>query len=258
MSIVSVAILARRFAVSSPPPAADRLGRLADFAFRRRRTVLVAWIAGLVAAFAATALAGDWSADYSTPGSESRAAAELLKERFPQQSPDTVDVVWQAPAGAGTPAVRARIDRLVAQSRGLEGIGGSAGSAQISRDGTIGVLRIGLDELPGGVPDSTGKTMIDLAQRAGGDGLRVELDGQIIANAQRGAISSEAVGILIAALVLLLTFGSLPGCRWPRRCSGSGSPPRSSGCSPRSRRCPTGRRRSPRCSASAWGSTTRC
>jgi RND superfamily putative drug exporter len=201
--------------VPSPPPSPGRLARLADFAFRRRRTVLVAWIAGLVAAFGATALAGDWSADYSTPGSESRAAAELLKERFPQQSPDTVDVVWQSPAGAGTPAVRARIDRLVAQSRGLEGIGSSASAAQISRDGTIGVLRIGLDELPGAVPDSTGKTMIDLAQRAGGDGLRVELDGQIIANAQQGAISSEAVGIMIAALVLLLTFGSLVAAGLP-------------------------------------------
>jgi hypothetical protein len=37
----------------------------------------------------------------------------------------------------------------------------------------------------------------------------------MIANAQQGAISSEAVGIMIAALVLLLTFGSLVAAGLP-------------------------------------------
>ena len=80
---------------ASPAPG-GRLARLADLAFRRRRAVVATWIVALVAAFATAGLAGDWSADYSTPGSESRAAAQLLDERFPQRSPDTVDVVWQA------------------------------------------------------------------------------------------------------------------------------------------------------------------
>ena len=84
---------------SAAPPPRGPLGRLADLAFRRRRAVVAVWVVGLVAAFAAAGLAGDWSADYSTPGSESRAAADLLQERFPQSSPDTVDVVWQAPDG---------------------------------------------------------------------------------------------------------------------------------------------------------------
>ena len=201
--------------MSSPPPAPGRLGRLADFAFRRRRAVLVAWIAGLVAAFAATALAGDFSADYSTPGSESRAGGRAAEGALPAAEPRHRRRRLAGALGCRRAGRRARIDRLVAQSRGLEGIGGTAGAAQISRDGTIGVLRIGLDELPGAVPDSTGKTMIDLAQRASGDGLRVELDGQVIANAQQGAISSEAIGIMIAALVLLLTFGSLVAAGLP-------------------------------------------
>ena len=79
------------------------------------------WVVALVAAFAAAGLAGDWSADYSTPGSESRAAAALLQERFPQSSPDTVDVVWQAPDGAGSAAVRERIDRLAADADAARG-----------------------------------------------------------------------------------------------------------------------------------------
>ena len=78
---------------SSPRP--SRLARLADVSFRRRRLVLLGWIAALVAAFAASgALAGEFSADYATPGSESQRAGDLLAERFPARSSDTVDVVW--------------------------------------------------------------------------------------------------------------------------------------------------------------------
>jgi len=205
--------------VSSPalPPPPGRLARLADLAFRRRRAVVATWIVGLVAAFAAAGLAGDWSADYSTPGSESRAAAELLAERFPQSSPDTVDLVWQASGGADTASVQERIDGLTAEASGLEGIGRSApaSEAEISRDGTIGVLRMPLTELPGAVPHETGTALIDLAEATAGDGVRVELGGQLIANAQGGEISSELVGMAIAALVLLLTFGSLVAAGLP-------------------------------------------
>jgi len=201
--------------MSPPPP--GRLARLADLTFRRRRAVVAIWLVGLVAAFAGAGLAGDWSADYSTPGSESRAAGDLLEQRFPQRSPDTVDIVWQAQDGAGARSVRERIDQLAARAGRLDGIGRSPGTsdAQISRDGTIGVLRLALSELPGAVPDSTGEALIGLAERASGDGLRVELGGQVVANAEQSDISSELVGLLIAALVLLLTFGSLVAAGLP-------------------------------------------
>jgi RND superfamily putative drug exporter len=199
------------------PPPRGRLDRLADLAFRRRRAVVAVWVVALIAAFAGVGLAGDWSADYSTPGSESRAAAGLLQERFPQSSPDTVDMVWQAPSGAGSAAMRERIDRLAAGADRLEGIGRAApvGRTDISPDGTIGVLRIPLTELPGAIPDSTGEALIEQAQRASGDGVRIELGGQLIANAQEGEISSEMVGLAIAAFVLLLTFGSIVAAGLP-------------------------------------------
>jgi putative drug exporter of the RND superfamily len=201
----------------APPQPRGLLGRLADLAFRRRRAVVAVWVVGLVAAFAGAGLAGDWSADYSTPGSESRAAAQLLQERFPQSSPDTVDVVWQARDGASSAAVRERIDRLAAGADGLEGIGRAApaADADVSPDGSIGVLRIPLTELVGAIPQSTGETMIDLAEQANGTGVRVELGGQLIANAQEGEISSEMVGLAIAAFVLLLTFGSIVAAGLP-------------------------------------------
>ena len=141
----------------------------------------------------------------------------MLQERFPERNPETVDVVWQAPDGAGSAAVAQRIDGLVTDADGLEGIGRGAGAAaaDISPDGTIGVLRIPLTELPGAIPDATGKTLMELAEQASGAGLRIELGGQLIANAQEGEVSSETVGLAIAALVLLLTFGSIVAAGLP-------------------------------------------
>jgi RND superfamily putative drug exporter len=193
----------------------DVLSRLAALAVRRRRAVLAVWVAALLAAFAGAGLAGDWSADYSAPGSESRAAGELLRAHFPQASPDTVDVVWQAPAGANDAAVLARIDRLTTTAAGLEGVGRArpASEAEFSPDGTIGVLRVPLTDLPGAIPDTTGEAFLAAAEDVGG--VRVELGGQLIANAQSGEISSELVGLAIAALVLLFTFGSLVAAGLP-------------------------------------------
>ena len=199
------------------PASRSALGRLGAFVVRRRRAVVLAWIVALVAAFGAMGLAGDWAADYNTPGSESKAAADLLAERFPARSPDTVDVVWQARGGATGAAATARVDRLLAGAAGLPGIGGGvrAADADVSRDGSIAVVRVPLTEPPGAVPVSTGTALLHLADRASGDGVRVRLGGNVVQNAQQGAISSEAVGLAIAAGVLVITFGSLVAAGLP-------------------------------------------
>jgi putative drug exporter of the RND superfamily len=192
-----------------------RLARLADLAFRRRRLVLLAWIVALAGAFAASgALAGQFSADYATPGSESQRAGDLLAERFPARSSDTVDVVWEAKAGVKRADVQQRTATLLTAATHLKGIGAAA-PPEISRDGTIAVSRLSLTTRPDSVPVTTGKSLISLSRAASQDGLRVEMGGQVITNAQETALSSEAVGLMIAALVLVLTFGTLVAAGLP-------------------------------------------
>ena len=146
----------------------SRLARLADFAFRRRRLVLLAWIVALAGAFAASAtLAGEFSADYATPGSESQRAGDLLTQRFPGRSSDTVDVVWQA--RGGVESAKERTDTLLAAASRLEGIGDAA-PAEVSRDGTIAVSRLSLTEKPDSVPVTTGESLISLARRRAATG----------------------------------------------------------------------------------------
>jgi RND superfamily putative drug exporter len=184
------------------------LARLADLAHRRRGLVILAWLAVLAAALVVLPrVAGDYSADYATPGSQSKAASALVAERFPGRSTDTVDVVWQAPGGVRDAAIEARVRAFIARASTLEGVG-EAQPTQVSRDGTIAITRLLLDRPAWDVPDATGKRLIDMAGAAGGNGLRIELGGGIIQSAEGGA-SPELVGLIAAALVLLLAFGSL-------------------------------------------------
>src|SRR3712207_8220187 len=60
--------------------------------FRRRRRVLLGWVVALVAVLGlAGPLGGTFTADYTARGSDSRAAQDLLEERFPRRAGEVVD-----------------------------------------------------------------------------------------------------------------------------------------------------------------------
>src|SRR5438093_4310562 len=117
------------------------LARLADFAYRRRGRMLLAWIVVTAAVVAvAPRLAGEFSSEFATAGSESQAATDLIAERFPGTSGDTIEVVWQAPCGVRNPAVEALVERFLDQAQRLAGVA-AVQPARVSRDGTIARLR---------------------------------------------------------------------------------------------------------------------
>jgi RND superfamily putative drug exporter len=189
-------------------PVTGRLARLADLAYRRRGRVVLAWMAVLAAAIAvAPRLAGEFSAEFATAGSESQAAADLVAERFPGTSGDTIEVVWQADAGARDPSVLGRVKRFLEDAERLEGVA-AAQPPRVSRDGTIALARLELDRPALDVPAETGTSLIDMAEAASGDGLRIELGGPPIRNAQEGG-SPELVGLIAAAIILFIAFGSV-------------------------------------------------
>jgi RND superfamily putative drug exporter len=185
-----------------------RLARLADLSYRRRGRMLLAWVVVAAAVVAvAPRLAGDFSSEFATAGSESQAADDLIAERFPGISGDTIEVVWQAQGSVRVPTVQARVERFLDQARRLEGIAAPQ-PERVSRDGTIALTRLELDRRALDLPEETAKRMIDLADAASGDGLRIELGGPPIRNAQEGG-SPEVVGLITAAVILLVAFGSV-------------------------------------------------
>ena len=181
---------------------------------RRRRRVVLAWLAALVAAIAlAPVIAGESNADFGSKGSESERAANVIEKHFPGRSSESINVVWKADAGAGDPAVKARVDRFMAEASKVEGIS-TAGPPRTSADGKIATASLGLDRRAWDVPVESGKDLIALAKKDSGNGLTIVLGGGPIGNAEGGG-GPEGFGLLAAALVLLIAFGSIVAAGLP-------------------------------------------
>jgi RND superfamily putative drug exporter len=85
-------------------------------AYRRRGRLLIAWVvAAVVIIGVGSSLAGEYNADYDTPGSESKPASDLTEQRFGGYSAQEIYVVWEDPAGASSAGTQARLDAFSSQ-----------------------------------------------------------------------------------------------------------------------------------------------
>ncbi|MBM2619795.1 MMPL family transporter [Actinoplanes sp. LDG1-06] len=200
-------------------PSVGPLGRLGRLAFRRRGTVVLLWLAALLTTSGfALAFAGDFTADYSVAGSDSQAAQSLLEKRFPDQSTASVTVVVHA--GSGVDSVRSDVGALLGELRAVPHVAGVddpyGRPGAISPDGRTLIAYARLDVAnPAEMPVTDSRQMIDLAEEHSTGGLQVALGGQSIAAAEQGAIGSEGLGLAAAAVILLLTFGSVVAAGLP-------------------------------------------
>jgi uncharacterized membrane protein YdfJ with MMPL/SSD domain len=189
---------------------------ITSWSFRHRRVVVLAWIALLGAiTVAGMSFGGENKQDFHSPGTDSKAAVELLDERFPARAGDTVTIVIHDDAGVMSPRVLAVAEPFVDQVSRLPHVVGVTapwdrnGSRQLSGDGTTGYATVQLDTTSARFPVDVATEMIDLAAKARAAGTQVELAGSAIDNAQSGSIGAEGPGLLVAAIVLLIAFGSL-------------------------------------------------
>jgi MMPL family len=86
----------------------------------------------------------------------------------------------------------------------------------ISQDGKTLVSHLKLDIAnPVDMPITDSKKLLGAAQAAERPGLDVALGGQTIQAAEQGAVGSEGIGIAAAAIILLLTFGTVVAAGLP-------------------------------------------
>jgi putative drug exporter of the RND superfamily len=191
-----------------------RLARLADFSYRRRGRMVLAWITAAIVIIAlGSSLAGQYEADYNTPGSESKAASELTEREFGGYTGQEVLVVWKDSDGAESPAARQRVDAFLGEVEGIEHIE-PATETRVSKDGTIASTSLPLTVPGWEVPKEDGEKLVEAAEDNSVGGVEIELAGDPIYRAQEGA-SPEGIGFLAAAIVLLIAFGSLVAAGLP-------------------------------------------
>ena len=191
-----------------------RLARLADISYRYRGRMVLAWIvAAVVIIGVGSSLAGEYNADYNTPGSESKRASDITEQRFGGYSGQEIYVVWKDPRGAASPAARKRLAGFFAQAGQVNHIAVHT-AIRVSQDGTIGSTTLPMTVPGWDVPKSDGQKLIAAADQNSGDGLEIKLGGDPIYAAQSQS-NPEGIGFLGAAIVLLIAFGSVVAAGLP-------------------------------------------
>jgi putative drug exporter of the RND superfamily len=191
---------------------------LARWCFRHRFLVLALWVVGMVGlAAASNALGVNYSNSFSLPGTEANKALALLQSQFPAQSGDQDTVVWKTSQGSVTdPAIAASMTATLNKIATLPEVAqvqspyGPQGAAQISKDGHTAYALVNFTEQANLLDNSDIKAVISTAQAASTSTLDVQLTGNAIDQvAQTPPSASERLGILAAAIVLFIAFGSL-------------------------------------------------
>ncbi|MER7998086.1 MMPL family transporter [Streptomyces sp. NPDC095613] len=197
-----------------------KLGRLA---FRRRRFVALIWVAllalaGVGAATASTAT----SSSFSIPGTEAQRAFDLLEERFPGASADgaTARVVFKAPEGekmtdaVHKAEVREIVDELSSGSPQVASVTDPYQAQAVSRDGSTAYIQVSYKVSSMELTDETRTALEDTGGDARDRGMTVEIGGDALqVMPETGA--TEVIGVVVAAIVLVITFGSLVAAGLP-------------------------------------------
>ncbi|MBM2616142.1 MMPL family transporter [Actinoplanes sp. LDG1-06] len=189
------------------------LYRLGRASFQRRWAVLLIWAGVLVAALTGmVVLQQPTSATFSIPGTPAQQTMDLLQERFPRAGAGaSARVVFSQPGGNrldGDAAVRA-----VNSLKGAPQVA-SVATLAANADGTVAFTQVTFTVPAEQLSRSARQSLDDVVKFARADGLIAEVGGDAVAPAGH-APWGEAAGIIVAALVLLATFGSLVAAGLP-------------------------------------------
>jgi len=196
----------------------SRLDRLGRAAARRHWFVIAAWLlAAVVVVVAASASDGRPVDVYSIPGAESQHALDLLRERFPAQAGDSATVVFATETGtvraaapsAGIAATVAKLQKLPHVSSVVAPEGPLA-AALVSKDGRIAFARVQYDRSAEQLGTVAFRDLQAATAPARAAGLDVQLGGTVVDYGNQSAHGNgDAIGLLVAIVILLFAFGSV-------------------------------------------------
>ncbi|MEU4562669.1 MMPL family transporter [Actinoplanes sp. NPDC023936] len=192
---------------------ATLLYRLGRFSYRRRRLTLGAWLLLLaVATLGALTLSKPTSGAFEIPGTESSKALTILEEKF----------------GGGSDAASARVVFTVSGDAEITGadLAGTVAALEkapqvasvadpvVSQDGQTAYATVTYSVPVTDVSIENREAMLAAGETARAAGIGVEFSGEVTKTTEMSH-TSEALGVAVAAVVLIITFGSLVAAGLP-------------------------------------------
>ncbi|OWA01392.1 hypothetical protein B9W64_35840 [Streptomyces sp. CS159] len=196
------------------------MGRLA---FRRRWTVALVWAAVLAAVGLAGMTAPEAEEEpFSMPGIESQEAFDLMEERFPGAAADgaTARVVFVSPNGEKVTASENKeaVEAAIAELGDGTQVASTVDpyeSGAVSEDGSTAYTTVTYKVDAAGLTDASRSHLDESLEHARDSGLTVEAGGDAMEDMGGPSGTAEAIGVSVAAVVLLITFGSLAAAGLP-------------------------------------------
>ena len=194
---------------------ASALYRLGGGAFRHRRLVLGAWLAVLAIVIGSLAAFGGKLDDkFTIPGSESQQALDRMGSEFPGAAGTSAQILFSAPAGAkvSDPRYAAAIEKSLGEARKAPQVAAvvdpfKAGTVSPGGKTALAQIQYPVDrtELDKGSLGALAQTVRPAEQA----GMEVAVGGGAYAGTGVSVGAREAIGVLVALVVLTITFGSL-------------------------------------------------
>ncbi|MEW2634981.1 MMPL family transporter [Streptomyces sp. NPDC048389] len=218
----------------SPAPAAPRHGkgllrRTGEWCARHFVTVLALWLAAVVGLQVLDrAYGGDYSDDFSLPGTQSQEGLDVLKAHEPSAGGYSAQIVLHDSAkpltevsGQMSTAVTAlgKLPHVLSAQNPLPAPGteppeppaGTPDVGPLSADGKTAYITVRFDVQPSTLEDSYLDGVDSAVQPLRAAGVQVEYGGTLgeLARPEPDDRTSEAIGFAVAILVLLIGFGSV-------------------------------------------------
>jgi RND superfamily putative drug exporter len=200
---------------------------LGRWSYRSRKLVLVLWIAVLALAGGSAALFNQGTDNaFSIPGTESQEALDTLSSTFPQVSGASAQIIVTVPEGDDISdqdvqdAVKTAVDDLgdseqVAAATDPFGENAAGAIADNDRAALISVqMDVGQSEVTATAKSDLEK-ITDELDEALPQGAKATLGGSLFATELPTVTITEAVGLVVALVVLVLTFGSFLAAGMP-------------------------------------------
>jgi RND superfamily putative drug exporter len=193
------------------------LHRLGAGAVTHRLAVVLVWLAVLVGgAVGAATLGGETSNAFDIPGQESTTALERISQEFGAGGGATAQVVVRAPEGSSVtaPEVGTAVARLVDELSGLPGVASASdpfdpAAPSVDPGLTTAYSTVTFTSPVGEVAVEQQEALRETVADARAGGLVVEVGGDAVTEPPHVGGPAEAIGVVLAVVVLALTYGTL-------------------------------------------------
>ncbi|MFE9017157.1 MMPL family transporter [Streptomyces sp. NPDC007808] len=191
------------------------LHRLGRAAYRLRKPVLGVWLVILAALITCVGVFGGKLDDrFTVPGTESQRALDTLGKTLPEASGVNAQIVFTAPEGGRVTDARftaaiAGAEAAASKAPQVSAVMGPDVTGAVSADRSTAIVQVQYSVQRSEVRAASLDAVERAAEAAERDGLRTFVGGSVYGSNGVHIGPSEIIGVAVAVLVLVVTFGSL-------------------------------------------------